>query len=126
MDDSATDVFLVREAIASRGLNVELHVLDDGEQAAAWIDRIDADGSLKCPQLVLLDLNLPRMSGLEVLARIRRSSRCGSTPVLIVTSSDSEKDRAETAAGGATAYFRKPSGYEAFLELGSVIRGLLG
>lgn len=125
IEDNQTDVFLVREALAAHGFDVELQILEDGEQAIRFIQQIDDDPSRKCPSLFLLDLNLPRMSGLEVLAHVRHSKRCASSPVLIMTSSDAEQDRAESNTLGATAYFRKPSGYQAFLKLGEVIHQLL-
>lgn len=99
--------------------------MDDGEQAIGFVTRLDADANATCPSLFVIDLNLPRMSGLEVLERLRQSKSCALTPVLIITSSDAEKDRAESAARGATAYFTKPSGYAAFLKLGEVIQKLL-
>jgi DNA-binding response OmpR family regulator len=126
IEDSQTDVFLVREALAASGLDVDLHVLEDGEQALGLIARIDADEPIACPRLFILDLNLPKMSGLEVLARLRQSKQCANVPVLILTSSDAEKDRAESAALGAAAYFRKPSGYQAFLRVGEIVHELLG
>jgi CheY-like chemotaxis protein len=125
IEDNQTDVFLVKEAIEDCGLRVAIHFMDNGEQAVRYMERIDADPSLPCPRLFLLDLNLPRMSGLEVLRQIRLSERCGSSKVLVMTSSNAGRDRAESAALGATAYFIKPCGYEAFLRLGAVIKELL-
>jgi CheY-like chemotaxis protein len=125
IEDNPTDVFLVREAISVHGLNVELHLIEDGEQAIRFVAGIDANPDARCPQLFLVDLNLPKLSGIEVLAHIRRSNRCASSPVLIITSSDAQNDRAQSTALGATAYFRKPSGYEAYLRLGEVIQQVL-
>lgn len=125
IEDNQTDVFLVKEAIEARGLRVAIHFMEDGEQAMRYMERIDADASLSCPRLFLLDLNLPRMSGLEVLAQIRQSKRCGTSKVLVMTSSNAERDRVESASLGATAYFIKPCGYEPFLRLGFVIEELL-
>jgi len=125
IDDSQSDVFLVKAAIAAHDLDVELHVIEDGEEAIAFIARLDADDSAACPQLFLIDLNLPRTSGFEVLASLRKSKRCGSAPVVIITSSDAERDRVASAALGATNYFQKPSGYDAFLKIGEVIQELL-
>ena len=125
IEDSQLDVFLVKAAIAAHCLDIDLHVLENGEQATGFIARIESDGSAACPRLFLLDLNLPRTGGLEVLSYLRQSKRCGGVPVLVMTSSDADKDRAESAALGATGYFRKPSGYEAFLKIGEVIHGLL-
>jgi DNA-binding response OmpR family regulator len=115
----------VKEAIAAYRLDVTLRVMEDGELAINLIAQIDADTNAKCPCLFVLDLNLPRMSGLDVLACVRRSKKCSKSPVLIISSSDAEKDRRESSALGASAYFTKPSGYAAFLELGAVIRRLV-
>jgi DNA-binding response OmpR family regulator len=125
LEDSPTDVFLVREAIAAHGLDVDLAIMEDGEKAATFLARIDTDEDAECPSLFLLDLNLPKTGGLEVLSRVRRSRRCANVPVVIMTSSDAEQDRGASAVLGATAYFRKPSGYEAFLKIGEVIHQLL-
>lgn len=126
VEDSETDVFLIQDALSAHGLAVDLQVMEDGEQAVVFVDRLDADPSMACPRLFILDVNLPKVSGFEVLARLRRSARCNEIPVLVVTSSDAERDRARIASLGASAYFRKPSGYEAFLKIGEVIRQLLG
>jgi len=125
IEDNPADVFLVREAISAHDLNIDLHLMEDGEQAIRFIAELDANPHARCPLLFLLDLNLPKTSGVEVLAYIRRSKKCASSPVLIITSSDAHKDRVQSTALGATAYFRKPSGYEAYLKLGEVIQQLL-
>lgn len=125
IEDSPTDVFLVQKAIAAHCLDIELQVLDNGEQATGFIARIESDQSAACPRLFLIDLNLPRTGGFEVLSHIRRSKKCANVPVLVMTSSDSAKDRAESEALGATAYFLKPFGYAAFLKIGEIIRELL-
>jgi len=125
IEDNRTDVFLLQEAIAAYQLDVDVKVMEDGEQAISFISGIDADERAVSPKLFLLDLNLPRASGLKVLERLRGSKRCAETPVVIMTSSDAQRDRADTAALGATDYFRKPSGYEAFLRIGEIIRKFL-
>jgi chemotaxis family two-component system response regulator Rcp1 len=122
VEDNRADVYLLREAIAAAAFPALLHVVDDGEKAMDFIDRADTGEGVPCPTLVLLDLNLPRKSGLEVLQHVRRSRRCRNTPVLIVTSSDSERDRLETTRFGASGYFRKPSSYDAFMRIGAVVR----
>jgi CheY-like chemotaxis protein len=125
VEDNKTDVFLVREAIQAHDLPIRLQVIEDGERAISFVDAIERDADAPPPRLFLLDLNLPRRNGCEVLARIRQSKKCARVPVVIVTSSDLESDRARSASLGATAYFRKPAGYEAFLKIGSLIQGLL-
>jgi DNA-binding response OmpR family regulator len=125
IEDNKTDQFLVQEAIQAHHLQVGLRVIEDGERAVAFVDALDRESNARPPQLFLLDLNLPRKSGSEVLARIRQSRKCARVPVVIVTSSDLETDRVASASLGATAYFRKPAGYEAFLKIGGLMRALL-
>ena len=78
-----------------------------------------------CPDLMLLDLNLPKLSGIELLAELRASSRHRHIPVVVVTSSDSQQDRERVRALNPSAYFRKPSNLSDFMELAAVIREAL-
>lgn len=116
-------MFLVGEAIQFHHLQVSLQVIEDGERAITFVEGLDREDGGPAPLLFLLDLNLPKRDGCEVLARIRQSPKCAHVPVVIVTSSDLE--RTKTAELGATGYFRKPAGYQAYLAIGSVIRSLL-
>ena len=125
VEDNKADVFLLREALEAAGVLADLDVASDGERAVDLISRTDTDGNVRCPSLILLDLNLPKMSGIEVLEHLRQSPRCREARVLIVSSSDSEQDRARTAKLGVDGYFRKPSGYDAFMKVGEVVRDLL-
>lgn len=125
IEDAEPDVFLVREALRHAGLSFRLTVLDDGEKAVEYIDGLEEHTDLECPRLVLLDLNLPKRSGDQILQHMRQSTRCHDIPVIIVTSSDSPKDRAETSRLGATLYFRKPSRLDEFMKLGPLVRGIL-
>ena len=125
IEDNSGDVFLMQEAFREHGVNCEVFVVSDGEHAMRLVDALDADASVECPHLVLLDINLPKRSGHEVLERIRKNKRCPHVPVLIVTSSDASEDLAKNKRFGATAYFKKPNGLDAFLKLGSVVSDLL-
>lgn len=125
VEDAEPDVFLVREALELSGLDFSLRVFDDGEKAADFIEEVDRDEAAPRPQLLLLDLNLPKKTGAEVLERVRKSPRCGRLPVIVLTSSDSPKDREQTTRLGATHYFRKPSRLAEFMKLGDVVRDLL-
>src|ERR1700730_8218358 len=126
VEDADPDVFLVREALELGGLRFSLRVFDDGEKAVEVVDGVDRDEGLACPHLVLLDLNLPKKTGAEVWERVRRSPRCGEVPVIILTSSDSPRDREQVARLGATKYFRKPSRLAEFMRLGDLVRDVLG
>ena len=77
------------------------------------------------PDVVILDINLPKKCGGEVLQHIRRSRRGYAVPVVVVSTSDSAKDREDVMNRGANCYFRKPSEYDEFLKLGAVIRAVL-
>lgn len=116
---------VITKVLKELGLDARLHVASDGENALMLWDKIEADPQTPCPCLVLLDLNLPRISGLEVLARIRSGTRCADLPVIIVTSSDAAEDRSAANALNATAYFKKPVQLSEYLSLGHVIRSVL-
>ena len=125
-EDNPGDVFLVRRALEKHDLNVRLVVVEDGQAALQFIEQMDrADAGGLCPDLVLLDLNLPRATGSRVLTRIRQSPRCAATPIIIVTSSDSPLDREVAAQLGATGYFLKPGNLAGFMQLGGIVRNAL-
>lgn len=125
IEDAEPDVFLVREALKGAGLDFDLKVLDDGEKAVDFIDTLDRNHEQHCPQLVLLDLNLPKRTGDQILEHMRHSDRCRDLPVVVVTSSDSPRDKAEASRLGATQYFRKPSRLDEFMRLGPLVRKLV-
>ena len=125
MEDNEADVFLVRKALQEAAVDADLHVIRDGDSATKFIDETDADAAAPCPDLLLLDLNLPRKNGPEVLQHLRNSSRCRNALVLIVTSSDSMRDREATTAPGIAGYFRKPSDFAEFMKVGPLVKRLL-
>jgi CheY-like chemotaxis protein len=125
VEDSKADLFLIREAIAAAKIDAAVAVVNDGHQATEFIDRADAGEGAPCPDLVLLDLNLPKKDGIEVLRHMRNSAVCKDALVIVVSSSDSASDRAAVKALGFNGYFRKPSVYAEFMKLGPMIRELL-
>ena|SRR5579883_2931726 len=124
IEDNKADVFLIREAIREAQLEVELHVVHDGDKAIRFLADAGSDG-VPCPDLVILDINLPRKSGDEVLEQMRSMPKCAAAPVIVVTSSSSDQDRREMARLGADAYFSKSSEYDEFMQLGQVVSRLL-
>jgi DNA-binding response OmpR family regulator len=118
-------VYLIREAIERCGINADIDVLRDGYAATQYFDEADASESTACPDLILLDLNLPKTSGHEVLKHLRASVRCKSAKVLIVSSSDAPTDRKAVEYFAVSNYFKKPSTYAEFMKLGSMIERLL-
>jgi len=125
VEDNQADVFLVEQAVRFRKLPVRLLMLDNGEDALRYFADAEADPATPCPDAILLDLNLPRRSGREVLEQVKSTVRCRHVPVIILTSSNSPEDRRETAALGATRYFRKPTSYQEFLKIGEVLEEVL-
>jgi CheY-like chemotaxis protein len=119
VEDNKTDVFLIREALESAGVRAEIDVVHDGQAALRFLDEEAR------PALVLLDLNLPKYSGREVLRHIRANIRMKDLAVLVVTSSALSQDREELTALGFDGHFQKPSDYAAFLKLGPLVKGLL-
>jgi len=105
-------------------LPLEVHVTPDGQRAIDFIAKAETDPDAPCPDLVLLDLNLPKRHGFEVLRRLRSSEKFKSVPVLIITSSNAPSDHQQAAEFGAS-YFRKPPNYEDFMKLSGVMKRLL-
>lgn len=123
-EDSVPDIRLIEEALAHHAIDAEMQVHRDGEAMIQWIARMD-EREVPCPDIVLLDLNLPRHDGIAILERIRQSPVCANVPVVIVTSSNAARDRANAARLGVTQYFRKPIDYDEFLHLGAIVRQVL-
>jgi DNA-binding response OmpR family regulator len=125
IEDNPGDVVLVREALSEHSVECALTVISDGENAIRFIEEIDAGPEGACPDLVILDLNLPRRSGNEVLQCIRASVKCVQIPVLVLSSSGAEKDRRDALKLGATRYVQKPSLLSEFLKLGELFKTML-
>jgi DNA-binding response OmpR family regulator len=125
IEDNVGDVLLVEEALREHQVDCDLTVVADGEEAMKFFRDADGDPTSRLPALVLLDLNLPKCSGHEILERIRRSARFPTMPVVIVTSSQAASDLVRMKQLGATAYFHKPVHFDEFMKLGAVVRSLL-
>jgi two-component system response regulator len=111
IEDNPSDVDLTRRALEKSRIANELVVAEDGEAALDYLWREDND---ELPALALLDLNLPKLSGLEVLRRIRAHARTRRLPVVILTSSKEEQDLAAGYDLGVNSYIRKPVDFKQF------------
>ena len=105
-------------------LPLEVYIAADGERAVEFVERAEQDPTAPRPDFLVLDINLPRIDGFEVLRRIRASDKCKNIPVVIITSSDSPADRRQATKLGAS-YFRKPVSYEEFVKIGAFLRQFL-
>ena len=110
VEDNEADAFFFREAIRELELEVALTVVNHGDRA--WAHLLEARQSSAYPDLVVLDINLPRMDGWEILKRVKATSGLREIPVVVVSSSDAENDIAKSYACGANAYLVKPMNYE--------------
>ena len=105
VEDNPGDVVLVREALKQAQVAFELTVQDDGESMLHMVETLEQLG-VTFPDVVLLDLNLPRVSGLELLARMRKSATWSAVPVVIASSAGAPSDRLAAAKLGISDYFR--------------------
>jgi chemotaxis family two-component system response regulator Rcp1 len=121
-EDNRGDVMLVQKALEEHHLVHELHVVSDGEEALEFIRDMGKSAATPCPDLLVLDLNLPKVDGSEVLSEFRKHPECLATPVIVMSSSDAPRDRTKINALGVNHYFRKPTDLDAFMELGAVVR----
>ena len=113
VEDSPSDVRLVREALRDTPVPVQLIVARDGVEATDYLNRVDAGLSTR-PDLVLLDLNLPRKNGREVLAEVKSSPTLKQIPILVMTSSGSDEDVAQAYALNANCFITKPGDLDEF------------
>ena len=125
VEDNGPDLLLIQEALAAAEIVADVEIARDGEQATAFLDRAERDPEAPAPRLVILDINLPRKPGDEVLRHMRQSTRSRSALVLVVSTSDASKDRERMISLGADFYFRKPSDYDSFMKLGGIVRHFL-
>jgi CheY-like chemotaxis protein len=123
VEDNPADVRLTREAFKDARIINTLHVARDGVEALAFLRRDGPHGDAVRPDLVLLDLNLPRKDGREVLAEVKADPSLKAIPVVILTTSKAEEDVLRSYNLHANAYITKPVGLQRFME---VIRSLEG
>ncbi|MBI2689341.1 MAG: response regulator [Acidobacteria bacterium] len=119
-EGNPADVFMLRSAISASGIDCSVKVVEDGAGALGYIQQLEADEDLGCPDLVLLDLHLSRFDGHEVLRRLRASERCSHVPVIVMTGSESPEERASAESFGRVAYFRKPPHSAGFEKIGKL------
>jgi CheY-like chemotaxis protein len=117
VEDNPGDVELIREALSEGKLNNELHVATDGAEAMDFLKREGKYGQAACPDLILLDLNLPKKSGRDVLQEIKSDPKFKFIPVVILTSSKAEEDILKSYNLHANCYVTKPVDLEQFMHV---------
>ncbi len=117
VEDSPGDVRLTQEAFHDANPSVHLSIATDGVEAMAFLEHLGTHLGAPCPDLILLDLNLPRMDGREVLARIKKDAQLKTIPTVILSMSEAEVDIAKSYQLQANCYLSKPVELDAFERL---------
>jgi two-component system response regulator len=121
VEDDEGDVELTREGLAAGKMLVNLHTVDDGLKALRFLRREEPYADAVRPDIILLDLNLPRLDGRETLKALKADERLRGIPVVVLTTSEADVDILKCYDLGASCYISKPVGFDAFLK---VIRSL--
>ncbi len=122
VEDNPNDVALLRLALDEAHVDYDLTVIEDGGDALSFVRRAGSDA---IPDLAVLDLNLPKRDGIEVLQGMRSNPAFSSVPVAILSSSSAPRDRSRLQTFGVRRYLVKPPDYDEFLKLGQQLKELL-
>ena len=117
VEDSPSDVRLTQEALSDGHVLNRLHVVNDGVEAIEFLRRSGTHQNASRPDIILLDLNLPRKNGIEVLQEIKQDDDLKSIPVIVLTTSDNEQDVLRSYCLHANAYLTKPVGLDQFMDV---------
>ena len=122
IEDNSADVYLINRALKQAGLDFHLRTFKNGEDAITFIRRLDQKGA---PDLFVVDWNLPRVHGMEILQAMGLSASLTHTPRIVLTSSESQDDKSEVERLGGV-FFSKPRSLDEFMKIGCRIKSMLG
>jgi len=125
IEDNASDVFLLERALRNQNFSFELVHLLDGGEALAFIRQQGQYADAPIPDLILMDLNLSKYTGEEILREIRATDHLAGIPVCAWSSSESRRDQALLKELGVARFITKPSGLDQFMEIGATLKGML-
>jgi len=117
VEDNEDDILLEQEAIAEAKLVNLMYVVRDGEEAMAYLRREGKYQNAQLPGLILLDINMPKKNGFEVLNEIKADPALMHIPIVMLTTSDSESDIVKSYAKGACSFITKPMDFDKFREV---------
>jgi two-component system, chemotaxis family, response regulator Rcp1 len=123
VEDSVADARLIMEVLKEEKILVDVDVVRDGDEAMAYLNRIGKYENTPLPDLMLLDLNLPKKDGREVLAEVKADPELSAIPVVILTTSQSEEDILKSYKLHASCYVTKPIDLEQFIQMIKVLDG---
>lgn len=122
IEDNKGDQVIMQEAFAEAQVNCQLHIVKDGVEAMEFLNRQNQYKDAPRPNLILLDLNLPRKNGREVLAEVKGDPKLAHIPLLVLSNSHSPTDICECYSLKANAYLGKPSRFQDFVDLAMIIK----
>jgi DNA-binding response OmpR family regulator len=122
VEDNEGDIVLTLEALKEAKFTNGIYVVKDGEEALQYLRKEGRFEKAETPDLILLDINLPRLDGKEVLSEIKKDEKLMVIPVVMLTTSDSEKDIMESYHNHANCYITKPVDFHKFMEVVHVIK----
>lgn len=125
VEDNPGDVELLRMALREAEIDCELTVIEDGGDALRYLLALGEHSDAPVPDVAILDLNVPKIDGLEILEAMRASPRSAQIPVAVLSSSSSLRDRAKMQSFGANLYITKPSDLDEYLRIGFQLKTLL-
>ena len=117
VEDNNADLMIMQEALLETGLSANLHTAVNGEEAMKFLRRVGDYSNAPRPHLILLDLNMPRKNGYEVLEEIKSDRLLMRIPVVILTTSQADEDISRAYAAHANCYIRKPVDFHNFCEI---------
>lgn len=121
IDDNPTDVLLMKEAFALSGADSEIHSAEDGVCALELLRKQNSPDQLPRPDIILLDLNMPRKNGLEVLVELKSDPKFSAIPIIVYTSSVIPDDVRAAYRQHANAYVKKPGDFESYIKIAKSI-----
>jgi CheY-like chemotaxis protein len=121
VEDDPADVRLTREALKNKKVHTTMDTVEDGLEAMTYLHKEGAYAGKQRPDLILLDLNMPRMDGREVLSEIKKDPKLRSIPVIVLTTSDGEEDILSAYDMNANCYITKPVDWKQFIRVVELI-----
>jgi len=125
VEDNPADIHLLELALRENGLDCDIEVLHDGLEALAWVRRHRDGAETSLPHIAILDLNLPKHDGIEILEAMQHTPSLNRLPVLVLSSSISPRDVARVAAFPNTSYRTKPSTLEEYSAVVRIIEDMV-
>ena len=126
VEDNPADVYLFRRALREKGIRFDLTLFEDGNEAVKGFSEMNGDPVAVLPDLIVMDLNLPRVRGIEVISRVRKLPRLKNVPIVVLTSSETPGELHQAHSLGIARCLRKPTLLEEFLEhVGQGVKELL-